>query len=729
MGNMQGETRLWTKEGQSQTHRILLVDDEPRLREAFSRLLRADNREVQTAATGQEAIETLLRGGVDVVVLDLGLPDMSGIQVMERMGELNIDASVIVFSANDDIDSAILALRRGAFEFIRKPCEPEELAQTVDNALELRFLERSHALLQSRVEQSERLHRFLVDNSPDIIYTLDGEGRFVFMNSRAEGLLGYNRKELIGQHYSVIVHEEDQEKARYGFNERRIGDRATNNMEVRLRCKNEAYRHFENHTIVVMLCALGIYDDQEGGVDHGRRFQGTYGVARDITERKKAEELISFQAYHDQLTHLPNRALLQDRLTLALTQARRDSGMLAIMYIDLDRFKLVNDTYGHAMGDELLKAIAQRIRACLRASDTLSRHGGDEFIVLLPDVGSEADALMVAEKILSTLQLPFTLMEREFNATVSIGLAFYPGDDETSEGLLRKADIAMYQVKIRGKNGCQRYQREMSVNHDRRVAFENDLREALVRNEFFVLYQPQVDARTRQLIGVEALIRWQHPVYGLLSPGDFISVAEESGFIEQISDWVLDQGCAQLRQWQALGHTDLKLAVNISPQEFNQGRLGARLMQALQTHQVPAHTLEIEITENLLLDDAERVIGTVRELRKHGLHIAVDDFGTRYSSLNYLRRFAISRIKIDKSFIRDLGVDDGAHSIVHAILGIARGMGLQVLAEGVESDAQLQILLALGCHEMQGYLFSKPAGADAITAMLQQPLAAEASAS
>lgn len=725
MGNMQGGSRLWTKDGQSQTHKILLVDDEPRLREAFSRLLHADKREVGTAATGEEAIAALLRGGIDVVVLDLGLPDMSGIQVMERMGELNIDASVVVFSANDDIDSAILALRRGAFEFIRKPCEPEELIQTVDNALELRFLERSHALLQSRVEQSERLHRFLVDNSPDIIYTLDGDGRFVFMNSRAEGLLGYSRKELIGQHYSVIVHEEDQEKARYGFNERRIGDRATNNMEVRLRCKNEAYRHFENHMIVVMLSALGIYDEHEDAADPGQRFRGTYGVARDITERKKAEELISFQAYHDQLTHLPNRALLQDRLTLALTQARRDSGMVAIMYIDLDRFKLVNDTYGHAMGDELLKAIAQRIRACLRASDTLSRHGGDEFIVLLPDVGSEADALMVAEKILATLQMPFTLMDREFNATVSIGLAFYPGDDETSEGLIRKADIAMYQVKIRGKNSCQRYQREMSVSHDRRVAFENDLREALVRNEFIVLYQPQIDARTRQMSGVEALIRWQHPVYGLLTPGDFISVAEESGFIEQISDWVLDQGCAQLRKWQALGHADLKLAVNISPQEFNQGRLGERLQQAIRKHQVPAHTLEIEITENLLLDDAERVIGTVRELRKLGLQIAVDDFGTRYSSLNYLRRFAISRIKIDKSFIRDLGVDEGASSIVHAILGIARGMGLHVLAEGVESEAHMQMLLALGCHEMQGYYFSKPASVDAIAEMLQQAVVAE----
>lgn len=725
MGNMQGESRLWAKDGLSRAHRILLVDDEPRLREAFSRLLRSDQREVDTAASGEEAITILLRGGVDVVVLDLGLPGMSGIQVMERMSELNIDASVIVFSANHDIDSAILALRRGAFEFIRKPCEPEELIQTVDNALERRFLERSHALLQSRVEQSERLHRFLVDNSPDIIYTLDGEGRFVFMNNRAEGLLGYTRKELIGQHYSLIVHQEDQEKARYGFNERRIGERATSNMEVRLRCKDEAYRHFENHSIVVMLSALGIYDEQEDAAFPGRRFRGTYGVARDITDRKKAEELLSFHAYHDQLTHLPNRALLEDRLTLALTQARRDGGMVAVMYIDLDRFKLVNDTYGHAMGDELLKAIAQRIRACLRASDTLSRHGGDEFIVLLPDVATEADALMVADKILATLQAPFRLLEREFLATVSIGLSFFPGDDETSEGLIRKADIAMYQVKIRGKNSFQRYQREMSASHDRRVAFENDLREALVRKEFFILYQPQVDARTRQVIGVEALIRWQHPVHGQLTPGDFISVAEDSGFIEQISDWVLDQGCAQLCKWQAMGHTDLKLAVNISPHEFNQGRLDERLARAIQRHRIPPQNLEIEITENLMLDDAERIIGTVRELRKLGLHIAVDDFGTRYSSLNYLRRFAISRIKIDKSFIRDLGADEGAHSIVHAILGIARGMGLHVLAEGVESDMHMQMLLALGCHEMQGYHFSKPVDAGTLTGLLQQDRQAE----
>jgi PAS domain S-box-containing protein len=229
----------------------LLVDDEPRLREAFSRLLAAELREVVSAATGAEALAILQRGDIDVVVLDLGLPDMTGIQVMERMAELDIDASVVVFSANDDIDSAILALRRGAFEFIRKPCEPEELMRTVDNALERRFLRRSHALLQIRVEQSERLHRFLVDNSPDLIYTLDNQGNFVFMNSRAESLLGFSRKELLGQHYSIIVHDEDQEKARYGFNERRIGERATSNMEVRLRCKNETFRHFENHMIVV----------------------------------------------------------------------------------------------------------------------------------------------------------------------------------------------------------------------------------------------------------------------------------------------------------------------------------------------------------------------------------------------------------------------------------------------------------------------------------------------
>jgi diguanylate cyclase (GGDEF)-like protein len=449
-------------------------------------------------------------------------------------------------------------------------------------------------------------------------------------------------------------------------------------------------------------------------------------VARDITERKKAEELISFQAYHDQLTSLPNRALLQDRLTLALTQAKRDNSMVAVMYVDLDRFKLVNDTYGHAMGDELLKAIAHRIRVCLRASDTLSRHGGDEFIVLLPEVASEPDALMVAEKILATLQRPFLLMEREFNATVSIGLAFCPGDDETAEGLIRKADIAMYQVKMRGKNGCQRYQREMSATHDRRVAFENDLRDALSRDEFRVLYQPQLDARTGNMCGVEALVRWHHPVHGLLSPDNFISIAEETGFIEQISDWVLAQGCAQLQHWHAQGYSDLKLAVNISPQEFNQGGLVERLLTPVQHYGIPASALEIEITETLLLDDVERVIGTVRELRKHGFHIAVDDFGTRYSSLNYLRRFAISRIKIDKSFIRDLGVDEGARSIIHAILGIARGMGLNVLAEGVESEEQMRMLLALGCHEMQGYHFSKPVEADRVTAMLPLALGAAA---
>lgn len=718
MGNLQSNMRVWSRSDPNLSQQILLVDDEPRLREAFSRLLAADGRVVLTATCGCEALEILEQGKVDVVVLDLGLPDISGIQVMERLAELNIDVTVVVFSANDDIDSAILALRQGAFEFIRKPCEPEELMQTVDNALERRYLERSHQLLQARIEQSERLHRFLIDHSPDFIYTLDEQGCFVFINGRAESLLGYSRTELVGQHYSVIVHAEDHERARYGFNERRIGDRATSNMEVRLRCKDDSYKDFDHQMIVVMLSALGIYDHQAQGAQAGHGFRGTYGVARDITERKKAEELINFQAYHDLLTHLPNRALLQDRLELALTHARRDSGMVAVMYVDLDRFKLVNDTYGHAMGDELLKAIALRIRSCLRASDTLSRHGGDEFIVLLPEVASESDAMMVADKILKSLVPPFTLMEREFNVTVSIGVAFYPGDDESADGLIRKADIAMYQVKVRGKNSSQRYQREMSLSHDRRVALENDLREALARDEFEILYQPQVDVRTLRISGVEALVRWRHPLHGLLGPDDFISVAEETGLIEYISDWVLDRSCAQLKRWHVHGYEGLKLAVNISPQEFNHDNLCERLLAPVKRHGIPAETLEIEITENLLLDDAERVIGAVRKLRNSGLQIAVDDFGTRYSSLNYLRRFAISRIKIDKSFVRDLGVDEGAVSIIHAILGIAKGMGLHVLAEGVETPAQMKLLQSLSCYEMQGYHFSPPLEVESLSDLL-----------
>jgi len=688
------------------TERVLIVDDEPRIRQAYGSLLTRAGREILTCGTGAEAIERLARRDIDVLILDLTLPDMHGTEIMAWMELDHLATAVVVFSADEAIDSAILALRRGACEFIRKQASPDDLIRTVDKALSRRKLEREHALMTARLEQSERLHRFLVEHSPDIIYTLDPNGQFIFINNRIETLLGYKREELIGKHYSTIVHPADLEQARYAFAERRVGDRATTNHEIRLRCRNLDVRNFASRTIVAILSSQGIYrDDAE---ENTQRFIGTAGVLRDITERKRAEETISFQAFHDLLTGLPNRVLFRDRLELAINQAKRRSERVGLMYLDLDRFKLVNDTYGHLEGDELLKGFARRVRDCLRAGDTMSRQGGDEFTVLLPDIVDVDAVTIIAQKITDALKPPFTVGGRDFRSTASLGIAVYPDDGDTPDLLLRNADIAMYQIKARGKNGHLRYTPEMSRDHVERVDLDNELRVALEHGQFILHYQPQVDIVEGRVTGVEALIRWEHPERGLLGPNTFIPLAEEGGLIFAISDWVLHEGCRQLASWAQHGLDDIRLAINISPLELKRSDIVERILKPIQAHRLPPGNIEIEITENLLMDDAECVIAKVHELRKHGIHISIDDFGTRYSSLNYLRRFPINTVKIDQSFVRDLDSSGRPSPVISAIVGIARGFGLNVLAEGVETEYQLNALKAHGCQVMQGFHFSPP---------------------
>jgi diguanylate cyclase (GGDEF)-like protein/PAS domain S-box-containing protein len=701
---------------------ILVVDDEPRMRSSMRLLLDEPGRDILECETGGEAIAILKSREIALVLLDINLPDISGLEVIEWITTSKIPTNVIMVSADNSADSVIRAMRNGAVEFVRKPNELEDLQHKVDSALHRQRLERSNVLMTARLEQSERLHRFLVENSPDLIYTLDPDGCFMFVNGRVESLLGYSREELIGRKYTAIVHDEDIEKALYAFTERRSDTRVIFNVEVRLKCKDNSYHNFDSRHIVAILSATGIYDcEKEEQNTRTQRFLGTYGVARDITERKTAEETINFQALHDQLTHLPNRRLFKDRLELSLTQSNRYGGMVGVMFIDLDRFKLVNDTHGHAEGDELLKNVAQRLSRCVRASDTLARQGGDEFTVLLPDLFHAEGAAVIAEKILEELKEPFSVAGQEFRATASIGISVFPADGENADLLLKNADIAMYKVKTSGKNSYKFFTTEMNTCYHERINLENELRQAIQNSEFELHYQPQVSISGNRIVGLEALVRWQHPIHGLLNPSSFIDMAEEVGLISSITDWVMDEACRQLARWRSMGLEDLRMSVNVSPQEFNHNDMVDRVVSNVTRHGLPAKALDVEITENLLLHDVSGVIDKIRLLRERGIRISIDDFGTRYSSLNYLRRFPISTIKIDQSFVRDLTDEHSFSPIIHAIAGIARGFGLHLVAEGVETGYQMQILHQLGCDEMQGYFFSKPLPAGEVERLLLEP--------
>jgi diguanylate cyclase (GGDEF)-like protein/PAS domain S-box-containing protein len=704
--------------------RILVVDDEARLRHSLRLLLEREGRQVDECATGAEAVAALSGQQYDLVLLDLRLPDMTGLQVMDRLKSQLASVTVIVVSADDVIDSAIGALRRGAYDFVRKPYQPEELLNTVDNALQRRALEQSHALISARLEQSERMHRYLVDHSPDIIYTVNEEGQFTYLNPTVVAMLGYPNQELIGRHYSSIIHEEDRERARYAFCERRTGERASRNVELRLKRRGGSGEQGPEGAdlLTIALSATGVYVEQKAGAPK-RRFLYSYGVARDITERKRAEERISFQAYHDLLTELPNRALFKDRLSVALTQAHRSGRLVAVLFIDLDRFKLINDSLGHAQGDELLKGVAGRLQSCVRRSDTLGRLGGDEFTILLPDLSDAEDAALISQKVIDELRRPLTVGGQEVRATASIGIALYPNDGSEAESLVKHADIAMYHVKTAGKNGYAFFSPEMNAAFHQKLTLETELRRALDLGELELWYQPQVSVSRRQVVGMEALIRWRHPLRGVLAPMTFIPVAEEAGLIARISDWVLEQSCLQLAQWRGEGFDYLRMSVNLSPRDFDKPDVVDRVLAALQRHRVPPQGLEIEITENLMMRDAESVAAAVKRLRDSGVRVCMDDFGTQFASLTYLQKFPVTSLKLDQSFVRDLTAAQPDSPIIVAIVAIAQGFHLHLIAEGVENQLQRDVLLGLGCDEMQGYLFGSALEAPQARALLSGDLA------
>lgn len=687
--------------------KLLLVDDEPRLLASLKELLRDRGFILEFAENGVEAIEHLSRAAFDLVILDLRLPDISGHDIMDFMNARNIDASIIITSGDRGIDAAIGALKRGAYDYLRKPYNSEELLRTIDNALQQRQLRFENKKIALQLERSESKYRYLVDSSPDIIYTLDHKGCFSFINDQVRHLLGYRPDELIGSHYSSLVHDDDLTRANYVFNEGRGDFRVPRNIELRLRSRHAdmAERTFVHE---LMRISPGANEKtQESDLGHCDAI-GTYGVARDITERKRADELIAYQAYHDILTNLPNRVLFKDRLGLAVLQAKRSGSTLALMFIDLDRFKLLNDTLGHQVGDKLLQEVAIRLQGSLRHGDTLARLGGDEFTAVLPDLNDRQDAVLIAEKFLECLRQPFFLAGKKLHISASIGITLYPDDGESIDELIKNSDIALFHMKGEGKNNYSFFHRSMLDAAYQKIDIEHSLRKALELGELEMYYQPQVDSKTKKIIGAEALMRWNHPERGLLGAGEFLPFSEENGLIIPISDWMLEAICRDILVWNSVGGESVRLSLNLSPQYLDRGDFFGKLKDALIRYGVAPSQIEVEVTENICIQKPQTAIDQLDKLCQLGVSIAIDDFGTGYSSLSYLHRFPIHTIKIDRSFVMEIKDEGAQFPVILAIISIAKGLGLNLVAEGIETAVQERYLEKSGCETMQGFLYHKP---------------------
>jgi len=476
---------------------------------------------------------------------------------------------------------------------------------------------------------------------------------------------------------------------------------------------------YQRHDDQGRLCAISV--SGRPVFDEAGRFRGYRGTARDITRQREVEEQIRHMAHHDALTGLPNRVLLYDRMDQLVHRAVRGAGKFALLFIDLDRFKNVNDTLGHKVGDRLLRVVAQRISGCVRDTDTVARIGGDEFVVLLTDSDMPQNVAHIAQKILDSLARPFDLEGYELYITPSIGICVYPEDGEDAQTLMSNADAAMYHAKETGRNNFQFFTRQMSIAAHRRLALENELRHAVDRDELTVYYQPQIDLRSGDITGFEALLRWRHPERGMIPPSVFIPIAEETGLINRIGERVLSQACEQARIWHEAGYPSLQVSVNCSAQQFRREQYVGTIESTLRENRLPPACLELEITESVIMHHTEQVLVRLKQLHDMGVQLSLDDFGTGYSSLSYLKRFPIQKLKIDQTFVRDITADPDDAAIVTAIVAMAHSLGLVVMAEGVETRAQLAFLKALKCDLAQGYYFSPPVPAAEFEALLGNP--------
>ncbi len=667
--------------------KILYIDDEEWNLTAFRFMFR-DEFEVLTAEDTDTA-EAILNEHLDIdaVISDQRMPEETGVQFFERMRPRLSTTERIILTGYSDIDAVIGAINRaGVYFYLRKPWQEEEVRLVLRNAID-------SVRMHRRLIRQEETLRLIEDNVNDVIARTDLEGNYLYLSPSIRHVTGYAPEEVVGHTISEFMHPEDVQK------------RIDAQFETRLTKEAQTivyrFRHKQGHYVWIEASVQAVWKDSEIITD-------VITVSRDITERKAAEQKIEFLAYHDALTELPNRLLVRDRVRQAIAGAEREKNKVALLFLDLDNFKTVNDSLGHTTGDVLLKAVARRLKDCVRASDTLSRQGGDEFLIVMPGVESPEAAAPVLDKIRDHIQHPFEIEGNELTTSVSIGVALYPDNGRDFDTLLKKADTAMYRAKEQGRNAYRFFDAQMNVNAVEHLNFRNGLRRALERDEFILHYQPQIELANGALIGAEALLRWQHPDLGLVPPGRFIPVAEDSGLIVTIGEWVLREACRQAASWPECGGAAVSVAVNLSAVQFKRGNLEKAVLDALEASGLDPARLELELTESILIQDTEEVLATVRQLKALGVKLSIDDFGTGYSSLSYLKRFDVDKLKIDQSFVRDMATDPEDEVIVRTIIQMAQSLDLRTIAEGVENERMLDNLKSFLCDEAQGFHIARP---------------------
>ena len=679
-----------------------------------------------------EALDRLHQPGIDAILLDLTLPDSQGLMTLERLMAGSSGTPILIVSETNDEDLAGQAVERGAQDYLLPGhLDSYSLPRAVRNAIERKFLE---DVVYAEKERAQ----VTLNSIGDAVLCTDQSGRITYINAVAEHLTGWKLKEAQGQPLATVFQIVDGVSRKPAPDPMEMA--VEQNIAVSLTANSVLIRRdgFE----------YGIEDSAAPIHDRAGHTTGAVIVFRDVTASRALSMQMRYAAQHDALTRLPNRLLVEDRISTAIDLARRNRKSVAVMFLDLDQFKHVNDSMGHPVGDSLLQSVAKRLVASLRRSDTVSRQGGDEFVILLPDIAAPEDAAKSASKILSsigaphrvgpenltrngvtdgearpkeasesarrlldTFRHPHLVAGQELHVTASIGIAIYPGDGDDAETLLQNADTAMYKAKGRGRNIFQFYTAEMNSGAIERHSVEVNLRRALTQNELLLHYQPKVSLSTGKITGVEALIRWQQPGKPLATPDQFVAIAEDCGLIVPIGRWVVREACMQERAWQKAGLPPLPVAVNVSAVEFRDRGFVDGIRAILAETGLDARYLELELTEGVLMKNVESTLSTLRELMKMGIHLAMDDFGTGYSSLSYLRQFPIGTLKVDRSFVGEITSETSDSALLSAIINMGRSLNCLVIAEGVETPEQKSYLQAQGCPQGQGFLFSRPLGA------------------